>query len=368
MAMTWCEEVMYAEPTLVGTAGAVSLQIILWLLISSWEFGFVKRLDRFLRERCPRFYLDVIGANYAKKDDLDLWGVKDMPEVLFVSYVATFLHHGSAGLLMHIGAVTQASWIWRHGLLIQLAGCDVLDFLRIAWCIILPPGPFPTREAMKDRTFPAVIGFHHSVSLLAGLPVIMYFANQPQFQFMGVLLAGYPMSMILFDLVAKSAPPQWTSFNALSDVVVSLGFCYQRIYVYFPLALELLYLTVDAEIPVIAKVSLALGGFCMSMFNLMMLAMSTQNMKKLVRRLREARAGQEVEPAIDCSHDSSREKSSAMVTQDASKANVSGLPTLLRKRQNKEHQVTARCSVKSNDEGERHRDSDTTSRGDSRTQ
>eukprot|EP00929_Paragymnodinium_shiwhaense_P082587 TRINITY_DN4358_c0_g1_i2.p1 TRINITY_DN4358_c0_g1~~TRINITY_DN4358_c0_g1_i2.p1 ORF type:complete len:326 (-),score=57.98 TRINITY_DN4358_c0_g1_i2:423-1400(-) len=306
--------------------------------------------------RPPRSLKSMPKAD-KKKADLDMWGVEKSPEKLFVQYVATLIHHGLAGLLMHIGLVTQATWIWRHGLLVQLAGCDVLDFLRIAWCVFFPPGPFPTREAMKTSKFAAFVGFHHSVSLLAGLPTTIYFADQPQFQFMGVLLAGYPMCLILFDLAAKCAPPEWIRFNALSEVMMSVGFCYQRIYMFFPLAVELLYLTIASEIPAMAKVSLALGGFSMSMFNLMMLMMVTQSVTKLVRGLRGQPDEEKAPVTADGTAQDEQVRSTAK--EEVSAEGVSGLPHLLRKRQRHEKQLKAPF-LKASEESGRHSDSDTT--------
>eukprot|EP00929_Paragymnodinium_shiwhaense_P022834 TRINITY_DN14469_c0_g1_i1.p1 TRINITY_DN14469_c0_g1~~TRINITY_DN14469_c0_g1_i1.p1 ORF type:complete len:315 (+),score=51.15 TRINITY_DN14469_c0_g1_i1:92-1036(+) len=255
--MHWYEEVIYAEPTLIGILGATSLHILFWLFMTSWEFGLTKYIDQWLRRRYPRLYVDVIGANYGKKDDVAMWGAQACPEIMFVMFSVTFVHHSLAAVLMYIGMVTQSPWIWRHGLFVQLGGSDLLDFLKLAWCLLLPPGPFPTNLAVKSKQFCVFLPLHHSVSLLAGVPTAVYFADRAEFQFMGILLAGYPMFIIFLDLAAKCAPPDWN-------------------------------ITWGSDIPTLAKITLTLGGSFMALCNLMVVVMLCQALKRLASSVQAA--------------------------------------------------------------------------------
>eukprot|EP00929_Paragymnodinium_shiwhaense_P022835 TRINITY_DN14469_c0_g1_i2.p1 TRINITY_DN14469_c0_g1~~TRINITY_DN14469_c0_g1_i2.p1 ORF type:complete len:346 (+),score=46.33 TRINITY_DN14469_c0_g1_i2:92-1129(+) len=286
--MHWYEEVIYAEPTLIGILGATSLHILFWLFMTSWEFGLTKYIDQWLRRRYPRLYVDVIGANYGKKDDVAMWGAQACPEIMFVMFSVTFVHHSLAAVLMYIGMVTQSPWIWRHGLFVQLGGSDLLDFLKLAWCLLLPPGPFPTNLAVKSKQFCVFLPLHHSVSLLAGVPTAVYFADRAEFQFMGILLAGYPMFIIFLDLAAKCAPPDWNILSSCSELFLSLGFGYQRVYIYSPLAYELGRITWGSDIPTLAKITLTLGGSFMALCNLMVVVMLCQALKRLASSVQAA--------------------------------------------------------------------------------
>jgi len=326
--MTWYQDIALAEPTIVGTVGAGVCHLLLWLCVTSWEFGLAKHIDLWLSRHFAKRYSDVIRKNFEAKDDLEIWGMADVPERIWVAYICTFLHHGTAGLLMYTGMVTETTWIWRHGLLTQLFGSDLLDFARIAWCLLLPPGPWPTCNGIKTRKYMTVIGLHHSTSLLAGLPVSIYFADQPEFQFMGILLAGYPMCLIFFDLVSKVMHPDYQIVHAAGDVIMSSGFSYQRIVMYFPIAASLLQTVYESEtVPILAKVSLAVGGLMMSLFNLMMLAMSSKNMMKLVSKFRgDTKVKDEKDSSIAST--TTAEGSARKCTDEQAE----DFPTLLRKR------------------------------------
>eukprot|EP00929_Paragymnodinium_shiwhaense_P086127 TRINITY_DN4663_c0_g1_i2.p1 TRINITY_DN4663_c0_g1~~TRINITY_DN4663_c0_g1_i2.p1 ORF type:complete len:354 (+),score=53.93 TRINITY_DN4663_c0_g1_i2:158-1219(+) len=281
---SWYEEILHAEPTLLGSLGAGLFHMALWLTVTSFEFGLAKHVDALMRTRFRRLYFDVIKANYETKDDLEMWGLQDHPEKVWVSYLGTALHHGTAGALMYLGMVWQSPWIWRHGLLTQLFGCDLLDFARVAWCLLLPPGPFPTCTALSSDNpgkFIGFISFHHTVSILAGLPVCIYFADQPDFQFMGVLLAGYPVFIVCGDTMSKCIPPAFKNTLKVIDVFMGFTFAYQRIFLYLPLAWKLLQQVHESQIPLAAKVSLAVGGLFMTLFNMMIVQMVRKNLKKI---------------------------------------------------------------------------------------
>jgi len=68
--MAWYE-IAYAEPTILGTMGAGTCHMLLFLTVTSWEFGLAKHLDAWVSKRYTRLYNDVIRKNYEAKDDLE---------------------------------------------------------------------------------------------------------------------------------------------------------------------------------------------------------------------------------------------------------------------------------------------------------
>jgi len=71
---------------------------------------------------------------------------------------------------------------------------------------------------------------------------------------------------------------------------------------YFPIALSLLQTVYASDIPLIAKMSLVLGGLMMSLFNLMFLLMAFgafQNVKKIVKRMVKCTSDTEAKAATD---------------------------------------------------------------------
>merc|ERR1711924_94653 len=108
----------------------------------------------------------------------------------------------------------------------------------------------------------------------------------------------------------------------MGEIGGCLGFCYQRVVMYFPIALSLLQTVYASDIPLVAKVSLALGGLMMSLFNLMCLPMAFKTVKKQVVKFtsdKEAKAAadavstekegkQAVTKSIEEEHNGSKEE------------------------------------------------------------
>jgi hypothetical protein len=238
------------------------------MFISSWEWGVMKHLWDFVQTRYPQLYRETLALNFKDDPGIEILGLSD-PAVLWIANWHTALHHGTAGALMLAGMYMESPALWRHGLLTQLSGMDVADFLRMLWAKLFPPGPFPIGEAIKQKGYVAFMLFHHSVSLLAGLPVCFYFAHDARFQWMGALMAGGPLLSVVWDLPARCMPHSYRSFHILSQLYCTGVFLHQRVVLYFPLAYSLLSIAYEAaDVPTWAKLSLLLGGVNMSMFNL----------------------------------------------------------------------------------------------------
>merc|ERR1712159_144499 len=134
------------------------------------------------------------------------------------------------------------------------------------------------------------------------------------------------MMIVWPDILSKLVHPRHQVVHAVTGVAMSLGFSYQRVVMYFPIALSLLQTVYASDIPLIAKVSLALGGLMMSFFNLMWLPMAFQSVKKHVVKFTSDTGAQAAADGI-----STHEKGQQAVEEEHSGSNEE-LPVLLRKR------------------------------------
>eukprot|EP00929_Paragymnodinium_shiwhaense_P068262 TRINITY_DN3430_c0_g1_i3.p1 TRINITY_DN3430_c0_g1~~TRINITY_DN3430_c0_g1_i3.p1 ORF type:complete len:306 (-),score=60.15 TRINITY_DN3430_c0_g1_i3:231-1148(-) len=240
----------------------------------------------FVRRRHHRLYHVTVRGNYEHDVGVEVFGLKDDPSVLWVYNFLTLLHHGTAGLLMFAGMYFESPAIWRHGLLTQLCGMDIVDFIKIAWCKLAPPGPYPVRNSVACEGYVAFISFHHSVSLLAGIPTSIYFAENPDFQCLGALLAGGPLVFVAWDLFARTIDARHRLFHLASEGYINSMFFYHRVIIFFPLAKSLLTVVYGSSVPLWAKISLFLGGASMSMFNVICLGMMVMQWGIKIKKFR----------------------------------------------------------------------------------
>lgn len=266
-AMGLITDALYAEPTWSGYIGSGLLHMALWMALGSWEWGAVRHFQALLRRRQPDLF-KVVSANHAEDPGVAICGY-DEPASLWIANIFCFCHHGTGGLLMLVGVLTQQPWVWRHGLFTQLWGMDIADFVRIAWCKMFPPGPFPMRNGVKK---PEMIGFclfHHTVSLLGGLPGSVYMIDCKEFLWMGAFLAGAPTLLVGFDLSSRCVPPAFRRFHMFAGFMMFCIFAHQRIYLFFPMAWELSLVVYSSSMPWLARGSLFTSGIMMSFFNVM---------------------------------------------------------------------------------------------------
>lgn len=225
-------------------------------------------------------YHETVAMNQKDEPVVEMLGLQDDPAVLWISNFHTVAHHGTAGLLMLLGIITDRPWIWRHGLLTQLWGMDIADFVRVAWCMLLPPGPFPMRNTFRVPVMIAFWMFHHTTSLLAGIPGSIYLQGSLHFQWMGCFLAGAPLAVVAWDLFARCVPYRFSRFHMASGVYMAGMFAFQRICVFLPLAWTLSGIVIDATMPLWAKACLFIGGFNMTLFNFLCTAMLLDGLAK----------------------------------------------------------------------------------------
>merc|ERR1712232_796198 len=132
-----------------------------------------------------------------------------------------------------------------------------------------------------------------------------------------------PMLMVVSEFFIKSVDIRYQTFHALAELLVCFGFLYQRWFMFFPIAATLLQTVYASEIPVIAKMSLALGGLMMSLFNLMLFQIAIKSFKRIAKHFR----GQEAEPI--CKDEEHMQRQSEPKTVDVQEKQQSGFPTLL---------------------------------------
>jgi len=144
---------------------------------------------------------------------------------------------------------------------------------------------------------------------------------------MGFLLAGGPIFGGVVDLAIKVVDARYLIVHGLVEVVGSFVFSYQRCWMYFQLAASLLQIVYASSIPMIAKVSLTLGGIMMSFFNLLIMPLIFQSLKKLADKVR----GKPVEKI--CNSEEDVPQKTDQTTMDVHEEQQGELPTLLRNRQ-----------------------------------
>lgn len=262
-------DILYAEPTVAGQIGGGLCHLALWMVVGSYEWGGMRILRTFMKKRLPHVYNTIVPANYKDEALVELFGYGDEPSCLWLGNFFSMLHHGTGGGLMLIGIWSGRVWIWRHGMLTQLWGMDIADVVRIAWCRLLPPGPFPYCNSAHNMDFVGFVLFHHSVSILAGVPVILYAADKPEFLWFACMLAGGPVATLLIENASRCVPADWKLVHMIMELVGIILFAYQRLWLYFPTAWALICKTLSSDMPCWAMVIVCMGGFNMSCFNVL---------------------------------------------------------------------------------------------------
>lgn len=266
--MDFFSRAFYVEPSLVGYIGAGLMHSALWMAIGSHEWGAIKHFKNWMLSRYAYVYKGAITENLQDDEKfVEMYGMKEDPGALWLGNVFTLLHHGVGGLFMLVGVVMGKPWIWRHGLLTEIFGMDILDFVRVIWCKLFPPGPFPMCNSHSNPQLLGFLFFHHSVSLMAGLPGSIYLADNSQFQWLGVLLAGGPVAFLPVDIFVKCAPKTYRKLHMASGLLLSCMFAFQRIVLFLPMAWNVTQAVHAATMPFWAKVCLYVGGGNMTLFN-----------------------------------------------------------------------------------------------------
>jgi len=205
-----------------------------WWFFTNMDWGLMGMVERWVKTQ-PWYF--VVRKNYKDDPAQEIYHYHD-PGDNFIALLKTCFHHAWGGSLMVAGMMTGHTWLWRHGMLTEVGGMDLLEFLLVLHCKFLPPGTRPTNVNLKSETYGRLIFFHHSVGICVGVPVNMYFAHIPDFQLFGLVLLGGPSLCCLLSAFLKlwdsEAHPMIDLFNQVQMLLV---FCFaQRVLYYFPAA------------------------------------------------------------------------------------------------------------------------------------
>jgi hypothetical protein len=236
--MDMLREALFCEPTVRGQIGAAVVQFLFWRHVTNYQTGLFGKLKAAV-ERQP--WYRHVQDNYKEDDYQKMYKFED-PGFNYLEFLKTVLHHSVGGLLMLTGMMTGQAWIWRHGMLVQVGGMDLLDFYRMASCKLFPPGTFPTNHYMKSDKYRIFITFHHSVGLCVGVPVNLFFSEVHMFQLFGLVALGAPALSLIPSIYVKTLDLKGRKMLVLCNkiyVFVTFGII-QRTLFYIPVAIKCL--------------------------------------------------------------------------------------------------------------------------------
>eukprot|EP00931_Biecheleriopsis_adriatica_P078101 TRINITY_DN51568_c0_g1_i1.p1 TRINITY_DN51568_c0_g1~~TRINITY_DN51568_c0_g1_i1.p1 ORF type:complete len:339 (-),score=42.85 TRINITY_DN51568_c0_g1_i1:151-1167(-) len=281
-------EIVFCEPTVTGQIGAALLHLLLWSFITNYDYGVMAHVNRWVRKQS---WYPTVQENYKEDDAQKVYGFPD-PGFNYICFCATVLHHGTGGVLMGSGMLLGKPWLWRHGMLVEVGGMDLLDAVRIAHVKLLPPGTFPTSLFMQSKLFAPLMFFHHSVGLCVGIPVNMYFSDVYIFQLFGLVILGFPAICLAPSLLVKTLDREVYSRVLLANNVylfVTFSLVSRTLY-YFPAAwrcfMHIWQSNLGSSAVVMVPFTWAL--IAMSLFNVMILCIQLQGFCKIFTQRKES--------------------------------------------------------------------------------
>lgn len=234
VSMGLVADIAFSEPTFFGQCGAALFHMLLWIFLGDYDWGLMGIIERWFKSQ-P--WWSTVQKNYKDDASQKVYNYDDPGDNL-TSLVKTAFHHGWGGMLMLVGMVTGQPWLWRHGMLTEVGGLDVLEFVMILQCKLFPPGKRPFRDNLKSPTYMGLVIFHHSVGLCVGIPVNMYFADIFQFQLFGLVVLGGPSLCCLLSVFIRTFDlekhPGLDLLNHLQMLIIFA--IMQRTLYYFPAA------------------------------------------------------------------------------------------------------------------------------------
>uniref|UniRef100_A0A7S0L3P9 TLC domain-containing protein n=1 Tax=Coccolithus braarudii TaxID=221442 RepID=A0A7S0L3P9_9EUKA len=282
-------EIVFLEPTLVSLLGAIALHAAIWLVIHNYEWGGMKYIKNAVQTYLP---YKTIQSNYEGDPAVELLGMEKEPGLVYVWNLGILLHHTIGGAFCFAGWYYGLPWLFRHGILTEVAGLDMLDlFYRIPQCFLAPPGPFPTAAMIKDggtfSPYMCLQVFHHSVGMSVGLVSVLYFAHLPEHQWFGFVLLGGPFAAIAPGLLANLVPPEYYKVHALDKFIQWAVFgVHQRAYYFFPATIALVKSVIAQPVPLVAKVATCYAAVVMTLFNLIVLSAVTDSLRLALMSLK----------------------------------------------------------------------------------
>jgi hypothetical protein len=178
-------------------------------------------------------YLAEIEKNF--EEEAKAYGIP--PVEYWAILVRAGVHHGTGGLFMALGMYLGQPWIWRHGIMTEVGGMDILDFSQmISTKLGYPVEPWATKYGTPAWI---LLGCHHMCGILTGFPVAMMFSDLSDYQWIGLILLGLPcpfMFIQAFDGVQDHAAMDGSYFH-LGCAILEFGLMFhQRVLMLTPLA------------------------------------------------------------------------------------------------------------------------------------
>lgn len=222
------QEIINVDATPGGILGAVLLHFAIWLVLHNYESGLMHVIKNALQ---GPVYKNEILENFKDDPTVKLLGMHDEPQMVYVWSIACCMNHGWGVLLMLIGWYRGQSWVWRHGMLTEVAGLDALDCLiRLPWCFLFPPGPMPMAACVKHSSpWLCLSCFYHSVGMSVGM-------------------CG-PFFVLVPGLIANRFPPSAYVMHCADRCIQCFVFVYQRDIWYYPTVYGLVTFAIGQDIP-----------------------------------------------------------------------------------------------------------------------
>ena len=297
-------EILSAETMPVGIAGVLLLHLLIWYIVFDYDSSIgLARAFRGAMQRTRRYH-GTIARNCRKQEDfVKMYALEDEPGLFFVMWTLTCFHHATGGALLLAGMAGGRPSLVRHGLLVEAAGLDLLDFVKVAWCRILPPGPFPWGRVSTNPVVLAFTAAHHSVALTCVVPIMIYFSDDYALQEMAFVLLGLPFISLVPTLVGCAFVDTTSKGGKnLENVITMYGLLcllHQRVWYFFPKGYAIVNQVYAAEgVPLAAKIPFFYSFLMMSLFNLAMTAGSIGNCLKIIAAPPDSKARKRARESI----------------------------------------------------------------------
>ena len=220
--------IVYADADLPSLFGVAILHYVIWYFLSPFVVNTAKAWVEPKKQ-----YVEQINKNFVEESKA--YGIT--PPEYWAIAVRAFCHHGTGGVLMLLGMYLDQPFLWRHGLMTEVGGMDMLD---ISQMIVTKLG-FPIEPWATKYGTPAwiLLGCHHTCGLLTGFPVCLYFSDISNYQWIGLILLGGPAPFMLiqaYDGLLDHEAVSGSWFHLGCAIVEFALMFHQRVLMLTPLA------------------------------------------------------------------------------------------------------------------------------------
>ena len=184
--LTWQYSISFLVKTyyvegIEGLIGGLIFHTALWLWLSHWDTKVspIWKIANFFLNFDERIKENIIKNARIKSDNMNIKG-----DDWFCMYVITLFHHVAGGVLMLYGIVFNAPHIWAHGLLNEVGGLDLRDYIQI---FLYKANICPKISPWSQYNYTAYFFWctHHLVGLSLCYTLIFYFRDDRDCQMLG---------------------------------------------------------------------------------------------------------------------------------------------------------------------------------------